>query len=163
MLLALAACHIAAAAEPVALTSTFSADEIAFVKQPGKSTVSGGAVLKLADGSTRNCAGFKVALLPVSAYSSERILKTYGNTREGQILLEQNPPKFTPDVKEYHEMLLEAVCDERGVFRFENVPAGEYFIMAFIIWDGKGGAVMMRTRVDKEDYLHYEMGAGPAG
>ena len=49
--------------------------------------------------------------------------KTYGNTNQGQILLVQNPPKFTPDVPEYLEMLLKGACDERGEFTFAQVPA----------------------------------------
>jgi len=158
LVLGLLAGAVALAAEPLPLQSTFSADEIAFVNQPGKSSVSGGAVLRLADGTLRNCAGFNVELLPVAAYSSERILRTYGNTRQGQILLEQNPPKFTPDVKEYHQMLLKSVCDAEGVFRFEHVPAGEYFIMAFLIQDGKGGALMKRVRIGVEDNVSFALG-----
>lgn len=150
------------------LSAPFRAEDVSFVKQPGKATVSGTSVLKLADGTLKSCAGFNVELLPIAAYSSERIQKTYGNTREGQILLEQNPPKFTPDVKAYHEMLLKSVCDAKGQFRFEKVPAGEYFIMAFIIWDDTsgatprktGGAVMKRIRVGANDVVSYQAGAG---
>lgn len=148
------------AAEPLTVTAPFRQEEVSFVKQPGKATVSGQARLKLADGTLKSCAGFNVELLPVTAYSSERIFKTYGNTREGQILLEQNPPKFTPDVKQYHEMLLKGVCDAKGKFRFEKVPAGEYFIMGFIIWDKTGGAVMKRIRVGANDNVAYDVGAG---
>lgn len=157
----------ASAAGPVPLTAPFRAEDVAFVKQPGKATVSGTAVLKLADGTLKSCAGFNVELLPIAGYSSERIFRTYGNTREGQILLEQNPPKFTPDVKEYHELLLKSACDAKGQFRFEKVPAGEYFIMAFIIWDETsggaprkaGGAVMKRIRVGANDNVSYESGS----
>jgi hypothetical protein len=159
---------VASAAGPVTLTAPFRAEDVSFVKQPGTATVSGTATLKLADGTLKGCAGFNVELLPIAAYSSERIQKTYGNTRQGQILLEQNPPKFTPDVKAYHEMLLKSACDAKGQFRFEKVPAGEYFIMAFIIWDDAssgaprktGGAVMKRIRVGAYDIARHEAGAG---
>jgi len=125
------------------------------VKQTGTSTVSGKASLKLADGTLKSCAGFNIELLPVTSYSKERIVKTYGNDQHGQILLEQNPPKFTPDAPEYHDMLIKGACDLRGEFTFSNVPAGDYFVMAFIIWDDAsgptprkaGGAVMKRVRV----------------
>ena len=89
-----------------------------FVKQSGTSTVTGTAFIKLADGTYRGCAGFNVELLPVAAYSKERIVKSYGNDQQGQILMEQNPPKFTPDVPEYHDMLIKGACDARGEFRF---------------------------------------------
>jgi hypothetical protein len=144
----------AVAAEPLKVDSAFNLDEVRFVKQVGNSTVSGEAFLKLADGTYKNCAGFNVELLPVSAYAKERITKTYGNDQHGQILMEQNPPKFTPDVPEYHEMLIKGACDQRGEFTFNNVPAGDYFVIAFIIWDspstspGKmGGGMMKRIQV----------------
>jgi hypothetical protein len=98
----------------------------------------------------------------VAAYSRERITRTYGNDRQGQILLEQNPPKFTPDAPEYHEMLLKGACDASGEFRFERVPAGDYFVMAFIIWDDTagamprkaGGAAMKRIHVARASSQH---------
>jgi hypothetical protein len=136
---------LAVAAEPVKLDSVFDIKAVTFVKQPGTATVTGKAFLKLATGTYRDCAAFNIELLPVSAYSSERIAKTYGNTNQGQILLEQNPPKFTPDVPEYHEMLLKGACDKRGEFTFTRVPAGDYFVMAFIIWDDVSGATPRKT------------------
>lgn len=141
-LLAFGTAH-AVAAEPLKLDNVFDLKEVAFVKQLGTATVSGKAFLKLASGAYRDCAGFNIELLPVSAYSSERIGKTYGNNSQGQILLEQNPPKFTPDAPEYHEMLLKGACDERGDFTFTKVPAGDYYVMAFIT----GGAAMKRISV----------------
>ena len=135
---------------------------------PGRASISGRAVLELADGSLKDCAGFNVELLPVTAYSSERIIKTYGNVQRGQILLEQNPPKFTPDVKEYHELLVKSACDAEGVFHIEKVPAGDYFVMAFLIWEEKagdsvrkaGGARMQRLQVGASDRVVIDMGAG---
>lgn len=148
----------AIAAEPIKLDNKFDIEAVRFVKQTGTSTVTGKAFLKLADGTVKNCAGFNIELLPVAAYSKERIVKTYGNDRQGQILMEQNPPKFTPDAPEYHDMLIKGACDMRGEFNFSNVPAGDYFVIAFIIWDdpsrappGKtGGGVMKRIRVSPE-------------
>lgn len=141
--------------ELVELASRFSIDEVKFVQESGTSTVSGTAFLKLADGTFKNCAGFKVELLPVAAYSSERIVKTYGNDRQGQILMEQNPPMFTPDAPEYHDLLIKGACDQRGEFSFSDVPAGDYFVIALIIWDAAaspaarktGGGVMKRIQV----------------
>ena len=148
----------AVAGEPVKLDSKFNIDEVSFVKTPGSSTVAGKAFLKLADGTLKGCAGFNIELLPVGAYSLERITKTYGNDRQGQILLEQNPPKFTPDVPEYHDLLIKGACDPRGEFVFSAVPAGDYFVIAFIIWDDvsgpaprkTGGGVMKRVHVPSE-------------
>jgi hypothetical protein len=161
------ACSAAWSAEPLKVNSPFNLEELKFVTVPGRASISGRAVLELADGSLKDCAGFNVELLPVTAYSSERIFKTYGNVQRGQILLEQNPPKFTPDVKEYHELLLKSSCDAEGVFHFEKVPAGDYFVMAFLIWEEKsgdsvrktGGALMQRLRVGASDRVVSELGA----
>jgi hypothetical protein len=140
---------------PLTVTSAFSADEVGWVLKPGNATVTGQAFLRLEDGSLKSCAGFNIELLPAGKYANERIQKTYRNNEQGQILLEENPPKFTPDVPAYHEMLLKGACDQRGEFRFEQVPAGEYYVMAFIIWEDTrsdpgrktGGGVMKRIRV----------------
>ena len=133
------------AGEPVRLESPFNIDDVRFVKQAGTSTVTGSAFLRLADGTSKDCAGFNVELLPVSAYSKERIVRTYGNDQQGQILMEQDPPKFAPDVPEYHDMLIKGACDQRGEFRFSQVPAGDYFVIAFIIWDDASGTTPSKT------------------
>jgi len=138
------------------LESPFNIEAVQFVKEPGSATVTGQAFLKVRDGTLKSCAGFNIELLPVAAYSNERILKTYGNNEQGQILLEQKPPRFTPDVKEYHEMLIKGSCDAKGDFEFRNVAAGDYYVMAFLIWEARpgdaasktGGAVMKRIHVE---------------
>lgn len=140
---------------PIQLQSQFNADEVKWVKEVGNSSVAGKTFLTLKDGTRKGCAGFNVELLPVADYSNERILKTYGNNLQGQILLEDNPPKFTPDAPEYHELLLKTTCNAKGEFEFKNVPAGEYYVMTFIVWDitneagatKTGGAVMKRIKV----------------
>jgi hypothetical protein len=136
---------MAPAAEPVQLQSRFDIDAVKWVKAPGNSSISGKAFLRLADGSWKGCAGFGIELLPVAAYSNERIFRSYGNNVRGQVLLEQNPPKFTPDTREYHEMALFSRCDASDKFEFKDVPAGEFYVMAFIIWNEGEGATMTRS------------------
>jgi hypothetical protein len=151
----LALMRTALAAEPVQLQGRFNIDEVKWAKTPGNSSITGEAFLRLADGSWKGCAGFGVELLPVATYSSERIFRTYGNKVRGQIRLEQNPPKFTPDAREYHEIALFSRCDANDKFEFKDVPAGEFYVMAFIIWDigeaatktKSGGAVMTHIKV----------------
>lgn len=157
------------AAEPVKLESPFNIDDVKFVKEVGSSTVTGTASLRLADGSVKGCAGFSIELLPVAAYSRERIVRTYGNDQRGQILLEQDPPKFKPDEPRYHDMLIKGACNQRGEFRFDQVPAGDYFVIAFIIWDDAsgstprktGGGVMGRIRVPPKTEVNVLLGDAP--
>lgn len=144
------------AAELVEVKSLFNIEEIKWVKEIGNSSVKGKAFLKLSEGQYKGCAGFNIELLPVAKYSSERIHKIYGNNEQGQVLLKDNPPKFTPDPKEYHEMLIKGKCNENSEFSFSQVNSGDYYIVAFIMWDNEvngktikeGGATMKRVRVD---------------
>jgi hypothetical protein len=71
-------------------------------------------------------------------------------------------------VPEYHDTLIKGACDERGEFRFSNVPAGDYFVMVFIIWevasDAKprkaGGAAMKRIHVAAGSQVEAHLGRG---
>lgn len=140
--------HQALSSERIEVESKFDPDEISWVKKDGNVIVEGEAYIKLEDGSYKGCSGFNIELLPVSAYSDERIFKTYGNNKSGQILLKENPPKFTPDHKLYHDLVIKNTCDSKNRFSFSNVHPGDYYIMAFIIWNGtEGGGVMKRVSV----------------
>lgn len=167
---ALAASQGTRASESLKLESRFDRKEVEWIRQAGNSSVSGDAFLKLKDGTVKGCAGFGVELLPVATYSNERIFRTYGNNDQGQILLEDNPPKFTPDAPEYHEMVLKSVCNEHGEFVFDNVAPGSYYAIAFIIWDieGKdgaaktGGGVMKRIEVKPHSKNRIRLGSQDA-
>ena len=149
----------------VDLKNSFNADEIRWMTEKGSSTVSGSAYLTLEGGEKKGCANFNVELLPVVGYSNERIYNTYGNNTTGQILLSQNPPKFNPDVKEYHELLIATNCDEEHKFRFNHVPKGDYYLIAFIMWDEEkdgatkklGGAVMKKIQVKESEAIEVNL------
>lgn len=146
--------HQASIRETVHLISEFNVDSVKWVKIKGSSSVSGEAYLKLGNGVYKGCAGFNIELLPVSKYADERILSTYGNTEQGQILMSQKPPNFVPDVKEYHEYLIKSECDSNSRFSFNAVPNGDYYLIAFVIWgkepNQQGGGVMKKISVDKQ-------------
>lgn len=143
--------------EAIELKSVFNSDEVKWVKNAGPFGVSGEAYLKLATGEYKGCAGFNIELLPASNYADERILATYGNTAQGQILMSQNPPKFTPDVKKYHEYLIKSTCDRENKFHFDGVPSGDYYLIAFVIWEvdskPQGGGVMKKISVGKQQNM----------
>jgi len=146
--------HQANSRETVQLISEFNVDSVKWVKIKGNSSVSGEVHLKLGDGAYKGCSGFNIELLPASKYANERILSTYGNTDQGQILMSQKPPKFIPDVKEYHEYLIKSECDSNSKFSFNAVPSGEYYLIAFVIWgkepNQQGGGVMKKISVGKQ-------------
>ena|SRR5690606_18215797 len=140
------ASHYSHASDPISLESKFDHNEISWVKKKGDASIEGEAYIKLEDGTYKGCSGFNIELLPAADYSNERIYKTYGNNNSGQILISQNPPKFIPDVKAYHELVLKTQCNANNEFSFSNVHPGDYYVMAFIIWnDTQGGGVMKRV------------------
>ncbi len=141
--------------EPIQLENVFNLEEVKWVKTVGNSSIHGKAFIKLKNNETKGCAGFGVELLPVAKYSNERIFKIYGNNDHGQILIEDKIPKFTPDAKGYHDMVIKTKCNANNEFTFNNISFGEYYVIGFIIWDinenGKavktGGAVMKKVKV----------------
>jgi len=151
LILFVASSAAAFAREPLVLKSRFNAEEVSWVMNSGTATLSGNAYLRLEDGSYRGCGDFHVELLPSAKYADERIYLTYGNNIEGQILMADKPPTFTPDAKQYHELNLSAECDENDEFIFHDVPAGEYYLIGFIIWpvgdELAGGGVMKRISI----------------
>ncbi|HOY22362.1 MAG TPA: hypothetical protein PK002_04375 [Cellvibrio sp.] len=149
------------AQEPIPLKSAFNLDEVKWVKTVGNSAIQGKAFLTLKNNKTKGCAGFGVELLPVAKYSSERILNIYGNNDQGKIIIEGTIPTFTPDPKEYHDMVIKTKCNSNNEFTFNNISAGEYYVIGFIIWDtnenGKsvktGGAVMKKIKVAPKENI----------
>jgi hypothetical protein len=147
--------------EPIQLENTFNLDDVKWVKTAGNSSIHGNAFIKLNNNESKGCAGFGVELLPVAKYSNERIFKIYGNNDHGKILIEDNIPKFTPDAKGYHDMVIKTKCNSNNEFSFNNISAGEYYVIGFIIWDknenGKtvktGGAVMKKVKVAPKENI----------
>ncbi len=152
---------LAFAQEPIQVKSPFNLDEVKWVKTAGTSSIHGKASLQLKNNETKGCAGFGVELLPVANYSNERIKNIYGNNDQGKILIEGSIPKFTPDPKEYHDMVIKTTCNSNNEFTFNNISAGEYYVIGFIIWDvtekGKsvktGGAVMKKMKVAPKENI----------
>ncbi|PUA30585.1 MAG: hypothetical protein B0W54_08915 [Cellvibrio sp. 79] len=150
------------AAGPVQVKTPFNADEIKWIQSAGNSSISGSAFLQLNEKEKKGCAGFGVELLPVAGYSNERILNIYGNNSQGQVLMKNNPPKFTPDPVEYHELVRKSKCDEKNQFSFKDLPVGEYYVIFFIIWKNEagvddGGAVMRRVSLKANENVVVEV------
>ena len=154
LLLAVAVCLGMTACGPagkVKLSQQFRSDEVEFIKHRGANTVWGSAYLKDRGDGPRTCAGNKVLLVPVTPYSSERMIAHYGNTRAGYT--ERNK-SFENDDPFYLAYTRESVCDEKGRFLFKYVPDGDYFVTSLIVWSGydptwrtpiTNGAALMRA------------------
>ncbi len=138
--------------------------------QVGFGTIKGRAVLTMKDGTQRNCAGLGIELLPVTKYAEERMSHIYAESTHGAILVaDRKPPTFHPDEKSYHEFARKTTCSDEGLFRFEHLPAGEYYIIAFILWDEvqidmrkelQGGGLMKRVLLTEGASLEVELENG---
>jgi hypothetical protein len=101
----------------------------------GKNTIKGNAFIRLANGSIQSCAGFSVSLVPTTPYSTERIVGIYGNSDRGINRIRANETiKFNPDNPEYLKFMRNAVCNAQGMFTFDKVQDGEYFLTTGIQW-----------------------------
>ena len=94
--------------------------------------------------------GEPVRLVPVTKYSTARILATYGNTSAG---ISRKTPNFAEDVPPaYLKLLHETVADVDGRFEFKNVADGWYYCITYCTWvvgenSNAGGAVMKLVNV----------------
>lgn len=155
VLLALGGCaHLMV--KSVTLSNSFDPAEAQAALEAGNNTIKGSAVILRNDGVAVTCAGRKIELIPVTAYSSERMQHIYGNTERGYI--SANPyagqgTAFTNDNPEYRTQGMRvATGDAQGFFTFNNVKDGEYFVTAVVTWSAtqysqEGGVLMKRVKV----------------
>ena len=79
------------------------------------------------------CAGQEVQLIPVTAYSNERIAAIYGNYEGGYNPITRRVT-FEEDNALYLSLRIGTRCDAQGYFKFENVGDGNYFAVTGITW-----------------------------
>jgi hypothetical protein len=127
-----------AAPPGIVITTPFAAADFAWSTAPGTAAIRG----LTAPG--QSCAGNAVALTPDTPYSRERIGKLYGNTEYAMIPTPLVRAKVivndNPAMRGY---VRGARCDSNGMFTFDKLPAGSFFIIAEV-GDPSGPKVVMR-------------------
>lgn len=130
-----------APAPKVSILSVFNPQDVVWAAGEGTSGVKGSAVLMTNNGSPRTCAGKEVALIPVSAYSTERMYVLYGSVpsfrqiRGDNISGVYNPIQTINDTPaQYVATARKTKCDAQGNFEFENIPSGDYFVLTQVVW-----------------------------
>ncbi|MFV0625419.1 hypothetical protein ACBY01_15600 [Sphingomonas sp. ac-8] len=135
----------------------------------GRNVIQGNAVIPLTDGDAVTCRGKIVFLVPVTPYTTERMMVAYDSDREGyrSVRIKQRGfriagfgkttrdvfPRFEPESEHYQESAgRETRCDSRGDFEFSGIADGEYFVTTAITWRDygstpDGGALMSRVSV----------------
>ncbi len=141
---------------PIKIVSVFDAQEVEWFKSKGTGTISGTAKFKSKNGEVRFGKEFRIELMPSSSYTEERLQHIYHNKQSGAVYAENGILTFTPDPKGYHDTI-KMMCDENGMFTYNNLPAGDYYVIAFMLWDTTGGGLMQRVTLSEGETTHIEM------
>jgi len=118
---------------------------------PGNNRISGSALIRQQGGGVVTCAGNEVRLIPVTAYTAERMRLLYGSEEKGFRSIWQGTPVFQPDPPDYYTTQRTTVGDPQGMFEFDSVGDGDYYVMTTVIWSAgsnpQGGALMQKVSV----------------
>ncbi|WP_353116380.1 hypothetical protein [Nitratidesulfovibrio sp.] len=137
----------------VTLSTPYDSKEARRKLAPGKNSIRGTATAKTPGGEVATCAGKPVTLVPVTAYSSERMFAIYGSDDKGTLRLGQGaapPPVITNDDPRYLADHPQTVCTDSGTFVFKDIADGQFFIVTGFTWltdDKKPQGVGLMQRV----------------
>lgn len=140
----------------VEVKSPWNDEEVAWFRTTGSGSIQGNAKFISKGGVTRFGKDFTVELQPYSKYTEERLTHIYHAERSGSVHVEDGVPKFTPDPEGYHATK-KATCDAEGNFAFTDLPAGEYYLIAFMLWDETGGGLMQRVTLAENESVSIVM------
>ncbi|PCI40424.1 MAG: hypothetical protein COB46_06875 [Rhodospirillaceae bacterium] len=93
----------------------------------GTGVISGLATLRSPGGYIQTADGEEVTLIAKNAYTDEIVSKT----REDGFFDEYLNVKKNPKYDKYR---ITQMADKKGGFRFENLPAGKWYIVTRVIW-----------------------------
>lgn len=129
-----ASCELITPRKPQPRLAVFNETEYAAYAQPGTGVIEGQAFLRTRGGDVKLAAGHKVNLNPVTTYSTEwfeRLCKRHEDIEDA----DQRAAAY----------LRQCVADGEGRFRFEGLPAGEYYLMCRIVWEAFTGRYTEET------------------
>jgi len=143
-------------ATEVPISATFAKSDVAWFGGTGTGKIEGSAFLRTKGGAVKTCAGYDVQILPYSSYAAERMNFIYGSQTSGHLIGPRRAWKFIPDEPDFYKSLKKTVCNADGDFEFEDLPAGDYYIIAKVTWDiGKvfdeGGTLMKKVSIASGD------------
>lgn len=138
------------------MKNEFNADQAKNLIKSGNNKIIGNAFFRQAGGGVVTCAGNTVTLIPATAYAEERMSYLYNDKEKGvnpiygargELLRKY---KFIPDSADYHNLIKETVCDSSGIFKFNNIADGSFFITVAVDWQvqySNGGILMQKVTV----------------
>lgn len=135
---------------------TFNSKEASYILKNGNSTIEGNAFLKQSGGGIVTCAGNEVNLIPVNAYSTERINSLYKDGFASAYTM--SITVFDPEhPQEYIDNTRKTMCNSEGKFEFKNVPRGEYYVQVPVYWkvgyQYQGGGLVEKVSVKSNDNI----------
>lgn len=144
----------------ITIKNKFDENEVSWFKNKGNGTIKGNAKFKAKNGELRFGEEFRIELMPYALYTEERLGKIYKNKKSGFVYLQDGIPKFTPDPEGYHETI-KTFCDKEGNFEFNNLPAGKFYVIAFMSWEKEnvknGGGLMKQVVLSDGESKMLEM------
>jgi hypothetical protein len=131
------------------MTVPFDAGEVAWSRDPGTATVEGSAAMAAPGGARQTCAGGEAQLVPAGAYSAQMMRIVFGNDIRGFVPLAsaRYPANIAAD---FGKTVRRIGCDAEGRFRFDNVPAGRWYVFSNVVFGppsgdaGPQGGALMR-------------------
>jgi hypothetical protein len=144
----------------ITIQKPFDDKAVSWFKNKGTGRIKGTAKFKSKNGELHFGEIFGIELMPACRYTKERLKAIYTHKNSGFIYLEDGVPKFTPDPEGYHATK-KTSCNKEGLFEFDNLPAGEYYVIAFMIWEKQnvktGGGIMQRIVLSDTELRKIEM------
>ena len=139
---------------PAVMTQQYDRAEARKKLVKGRNTIAGHAEARTDDGKVVTCAGHPVTLIPVTAYSRERMNILYGDDTSGVLPLGDGAPprqKVTEDPA-YLADQPQTYCNNSGDFTFRNLTDGDFYVTTGIVWTNarkkpQGVGLMQRVTV----------------
>ncbi|MBW1294754.1 carboxypeptidase-like regulatory domain-containing protein [Aquimarina litoralis] len=140
----------------ITIKNKFDYEEVKWFKNSGKGKIKGTAKFKSKQGEVRFGEEFRIELMPSCSYTEERLNNIYSNTSSGAVFVEDGIPKFTPDPEAYHDTK-KTMCNQNGEFEYRNLPSGDYYLIAFMLWDKTGGGIMKKITINENETKTVEL------
>ena len=105
----------------------FVEEDFAWALKPGAGVIAGQGVLRAQGGILMPATGEAVTLVPRTPFTDDIVAAT---RTEGLFERYENA-KRPPAYEKYRRVV---IADDRGYFRFENLPAGEWYIVTRVLW-----------------------------
>jgi len=138
---ALSAC--ATGPTPGPAVAAFDAAAFAWSTPAGDAAISG-RVAYAGGGRSWSCAG-SVGLTPETPWTRQRFQTLYGSTQRAAIpAAVVRARSVTEASADYQAFVRSTSCDAQGRFRFDDLPAGNWFVIAPVTDGGDEPVVLMR-------------------